>query len=84
VSSNTEPLAWTWDEAKAESKVGETKLREAIRDGELAVMRVGDRVLFEPAEIRRWLRSKRTRAGQPVVEPDTPGDLPAVEIRPAT
>ena len=68
----SEVLALTWKEALQQAKVGDTKLREAVNDGELVVMRVGDRVLIEPEELLRWLRSKRHRAGHPIVEEPKP------------
>jgi hypothetical protein len=80
------PLALTWQEALQASRLGDTKLREAVTAGELAVIRVGDRVLVEPVELARWLGSKRVRGGKPAQEPDivtaSTGDKKAPEVIP--
>jgi excisionase family DNA binding protein len=43
----------------AEEVTGRTKLRirKAIKDGELEARRDGRRLLVEPEELRRWVRS---------------------------
>jgi helix-turn-helix protein len=72
-------LGLTIDEACTVSTLGKTSLRGAIASGELAVSRHGDRVIIEPDELRRFIRSKRTRAGVPVVETDGPADAPVLD-----
>jgi excisionase family DNA binding protein len=58
-----EPFARPVSKACKRAGVGETKFREAIRAGEIEVIKIGDLTLVEDAEIKRWLASKRTRVG---------------------
>jgi excisionase family DNA binding protein len=48
-----------YDLDTAEEVTGRTKprIRKAIKDGELAARRDGRRLLVEPEELRRWVRS---------------------------
>jgi excisionase family DNA binding protein len=54
-----EPFAFTVDDACAQTKLGRSTIYGAIKTGELAILKVGDRTLIEPSELRRWLRTKR-------------------------
>jgi excisionase family DNA binding protein len=62
MSYEVEPLAHPIPQACKRVGIGETKLREAIKAGELEVIKIGDRTLLEDEELKRWLASKRTRA----------------------
>jgi len=57
-----EPMAFSVDDACRASGLGKTTIYAAIRAGELEVLKVGDRTLLEPEELRRWLASKRQPA----------------------
>ena len=54
----SEPLL-TIDEAADVLRVSRATLYRLIRGGELAPVRVGQRLRFEPSEIRRYLDSSR-------------------------
>jgi excisionase family DNA binding protein len=56
------PLAHPIPQACKRVGIGETKLREAIKAGELEIVKIGDRTLIEDDELRRWLATKRQRA----------------------
>jgi hypothetical protein len=56
------PLAWPVSKGCRRAGIGETKFREAIKAGEMEVLQIGDMMLVEDDEIRRWLASKRKRA----------------------
>jgi excisionase family DNA binding protein len=52
-------LAYSLQEAARATGVSRSKLYEEIQAGHLGIMKVGDRTLVEPAELRRWMRTKR-------------------------
>jgi excisionase family DNA binding protein len=54
-----EPMALSVEESCRASGVGRSTLYNAIKMHELRVLKVGDRTLIEPDELRRWLASKR-------------------------
>jgi excisionase family DNA binding protein len=54
-----EPFALTIPQACDLSGLGRSSLYLAIKNGELQTLRIGDRRLVEPEELRRWLLSKR-------------------------
>jgi hypothetical protein len=62
-STHTEitPLAWPVSKGCKRAGIGETKFREAIKAGEIEVLKIGDLTLVEDDEIRRWLATKRQR-----------------------
>jgi hypothetical protein len=64
MSTNPEitPLAWPVSKGCRRAGIGETKFREAIKAGEMQVLQIGDMMLVEDDEIRRWLTTKRKRA----------------------
>lgn len=50
-----EPLAYTVDEAVRATRVGRHRLYQAVRAGELRVVRVGRRIVVPVDELRVWL-----------------------------
>jgi excisionase family DNA binding protein len=60
-----QPFARPVSQACKLAGVGETKFREAIKNGEIEVCKVGDLTLVEDEAIKRWLASKRVRLGVP-------------------
>jgi excisionase family DNA binding protein len=59
VAVPVQPVAYSIDDAIEASRVGRSSLYNAIKAGELGIMKVGRRTLVEPDELRRWLQTKR-------------------------
>jgi excisionase family DNA binding protein len=51
----SEPLVYSIPEACERARVGKSALYVAIAGGEIEIVKVGDRTLIEPAELRRWV-----------------------------
>ena len=54
-----ERIAYQIPDACIASGLGRSTLYNAIRARELAVLKIGKRVLIEAGELRRWLLTKR-------------------------
>jgi excisionase family DNA binding protein len=50
-------IAYDLDTAEKVTSRTKPRIRKAIKDGELAARRDGRRLLVEPEELRRWVRS---------------------------
>jgi excisionase family DNA binding protein len=59
MSTETQPLAHSIEQACKRTGVGRSTLYREIKDGALEVCKVGDRTLIEDDELRRWLSTKR-------------------------
>jgi excisionase family DNA binding protein len=64
-SPNPEPL-WTVREAAAFLRLGRNTVYEWTVCGKLPSLRLGSRVRFEPAALRRWVEVQRALQPQPV------------------
>jgi excisionase family DNA binding protein len=54
---NRDPIAYDLDAAEELTGRSKPRLRKAIKNGELIARRDGRRLLIEPEELRRWIRS---------------------------
>ena len=61
----SEPL-WTVREAAAFLRLGRNTVYEWAASGKLPSLRLGSRVRFEPAALRRWVEVQRASQPQPV------------------
>jgi excisionase family DNA binding protein len=59
VKSPVDRIAYQIDDACVASGVGRSTLYNAIKARELRILKVGNRTLIEPDELRRWLLTKR-------------------------
>ena len=57
-----ERLVYSIPDACEAAGVSRSTLYLALKARELAILKVGDRTLIEPDELRRWLASKRQSA----------------------
>jgi excisionase family DNA binding protein len=55
------PLAHTIPQAVKRSNCGRSKLYQAIRDGELAVIKLGRKTLIAETDLQDWLERHRVR-----------------------
>jgi hypothetical protein len=55
--TNREPIAYGLDAAEQATGRSKPRIRKAIKGGELVARRDGRRLMIEPDELRRWVRS---------------------------
>jgi hypothetical protein len=54
---NRDPIAYDLDAAEQVTGRSKPRIRKAIKGGELVARRDGRRLIIEPGELRRWIRS---------------------------
>jgi hypothetical protein len=54
---NRDPIAYDLNAAEEVTGRSKPRIRKAIKNGELVARRDGRRLVIEPDELRRWIRS---------------------------
>lgn len=62
-----EPIAYDLDSAVEVTGRSKPRIRKAIKCGELVARRDGRRLIIEPEELRRWIRSLPLAVATPAV-----------------
>jgi excisionase family DNA binding protein len=57
-------LLLTYEQASAALQISKRTLFQKVKDGEVSAVKIGNRVLFDPADLRAWIDRMKSAEGR--------------------